>query len=137
MSHSTRVTNTDEMRRERWHASSRARRPQLHFVLAAQAVKVSLGGRRRKMPSAEQGRRCNNRGLERVHLGLSLGSNSFCDIRSGCRHSYYIVCHAIRISTSTCHQRGGTLRLMFVMGKAGHHPLQGRAIVLNRNTTCI
>ena len=46
MSHNTRVTNTDEIRRERWHASSRARHPQRHFLLAAQARKLSLGGGR-------------------------------------------------------------------------------------------
>ena len=106
MSHNTRVTNTDEIRRERRHASSRARLPQPHFLLAAHARKLSLGGGRRKMPSAEQRRRCSYRSLERIRFGLSVGSRAVWDIRSGCRHSCSVVCRALRISTSTstCHQ---------------------------------
>ena len=105
VSHNTRVMNTDEIRREQQHASSRARLPQPHFLLAAQARKLSLGGRRRKMPSAEQRRPCSYRSLERIRLGLSLGSRAVWDIRSGCRHSCSVVCNALRISsTSTCHQ---------------------------------
>ena len=57
MSHNTRVTKADEIRRERRHASShassRARLPRPDFLLAAQAKKLSLGAGRRKMPPAE------------------------------------------------------------------------------------
>ena len=44
--------------REGWHSPSRARRPQPHCLLVAQARKSCLGGGRRKMLSAEQQRRC-------------------------------------------------------------------------------
>ena len=42
ISQNARVTNTDESRRERQHASSRARRRQPLFYFAAQARKLSL-----------------------------------------------------------------------------------------------
>ena len=44
MSHNARVTTTDESRLERRHASSRLRRRQLLFCLAAQVTKLSLSG---------------------------------------------------------------------------------------------
>ena len=71
----------------------------------------SLGGGRRKMPFAEQRRRCSYPSLERIILGISLGSRAVWDIRGGSRHSCSVdVCHELRISastsacTSTCHQ---------------------------------
>ena len=79
MSYNTRVTSTDEIRRGRRLTSLRARRPQ-PFFLAAQARKLSLGGGRRKMPSAEQRRRCSYRSLKRIRLGLSLGSRAVWDM---------------------------------------------------------
>ena len=98
MSLCTRVTNTDEIRREQRHPSSRSRRPQPHFLLPAEATKLSMGRGRRKMPSAEQRQPCSYRGLERIRLGLSLGSRAVRDVGSGCRHSCSVVYHALRIS---------------------------------------
>ena len=98
MSLCTRVTNTDEIRRKQRHASSRARHPQPHLFLPAEATKLSMGRGRRKMPSAEQRQRCVYRRLERVRLGLPLGSSAVGDIGSDCRHSCSVVCHALRIS---------------------------------------
>ena len=75
MSHNARGTNTDEITQERRHASSCVRRPQpLFFCRRRQGSYHSLGGGRRKMPSAELRRRCSYRSLERILLGLSLGS---------------------------------------------------------------
>ena len=98
MSLCTRVTNTDEFVRERRHASSRVRRPQPHLFLPAEATKLSMGRGRRKMPSAKQRQRCSYRSLERIRLGLSLGSRAVRDVGSGCRHICSVVCHALRIS---------------------------------------
>ena len=112
------------------HASSRARRHQpLYFGGAgyeAITLRVSWVGRgRRKMPSAEQRLRCRYRSLERVLLGLSLGSRAVWDIRSGCHLSCsVVVCHALRMSTgtsactSTYHQTG--IPSVMLMRKVGH-----------------
>ena len=55
------------------------------------------------MSSAEQRRRCSNRNLERICLGLSLDSRAVWDIRRSCLQSGSVTCHALRISTTTCH----------------------------------
>ena len=49
----------------------------------------SLDGGRRQMTSAEQRRRCIYRSLERILLGLFLGSRAVWDICRECRHSCF------------------------------------------------
>ena len=79
------------------------------------------------MPSAEQRRRCSYRSLERILLGLSLSVLVLFGIYIlAVFTAVLLLCVTHSDSVRAISERG-TLRVMLVMGKAGHRLQQGRA----------
>ena len=144
MSHNAWVTNTDEIRRERRHASSRARRRQPLFFSAAQARKLSLSGSLGWADGAVKCHPHNGDGGGAIEVLIVCFCGSIprfsCGlgytVRSGCRHSCSVLCCCVsRTQNQYKYQRfyqyvpsvSGTPWVMLVMGKAGHRLQQGRA----------